>query len=51
MPVTDRIDAVDVQAPPEPPRGGFDGPPFIVERDEFIFIKFVIGLQSTRGDV
>jgi hypothetical protein len=51
MPVTDRVDGIEVQAPPELPRGGFDGPPFIVERDEFIFLHFVIELGSTRGDV
>jgi hypothetical protein len=53
MPVVDKVDGIEVLQvpPPDLPRGGFEGPAIIVERDEFIFFKFVIGLQSTRGDV
>ena len=52
MPAADQVDEVEVlQVPPQPYRDGYDGPYLIVERDEFIFLRFVIGLGSTRGDV
>ena len=52
MPAMDRIDGQEVvTVPPRAEGFGFDAPAIIVERDEFIFFRIVIGLQSTRGDV
>jgi hypothetical protein len=44
------VDGIEV-ANPYGAFGGMIGPPLIVERDEFIFVKFGFGLGSTRGDV
>ena len=53
MPLLNYVDGLDVVR--APPAVDWDwiggGPALIVERDEFIFKRFEIGLQSTRGDV
>jgi hypothetical protein len=51
MPAIDRVDGIDLQPPSAQARGGFDGPGFFVERDEFIFRRVTIGLSSIRGDI
>jgi hypothetical protein len=51
-PASDRVDGIEVvQVPPDPRGHILMGPPLIVERDEFIFQSFNIGLYSTRGGV
>jgi hypothetical protein len=48
----DRVDGLDVVTVPlRTEEFGFDAPAIFVERDELIFLRVVIGLQSTRGDV
>jgi hypothetical protein len=52
MPPLDLINGQEVvTVPPRVEEFGFDAPRIFVERDEFIFRRVVIGLQSTRGDV
>ncbi|RTE93836.1 hypothetical protein D6B98_07575 [Bradyrhizobium sp. LVM 105] len=52
MPLHNYVDRLDVvRAPPVVDWDWIRGPALIVERDEFIFKRFEIGLQSTRGDV
>lgn len=51
-PAMNLVDGEPVEQVPPTSRGYFGaGPRLIVERDEYIFQIFTIGLQSTRGDV
>lgn len=47
LPATNFVDGIEVT---NPSTGG-GGPPFIVERDDFIFQQFYIRLPSFKGDV
>jgi hypothetical protein len=47
LPQINFVDGTEVTNPYD----GLIGPSLIVERDEFIFVKFGFGLGSTRGDV